>query len=41
MQLLTVVALVVVDVVSLPEGYETMETSAYLDHRIALGVAEG
>ncbi|KAE9044899.1 hypothetical protein PR003_g2609 [Phytophthora rubi] len=26
---------------NLPEGYETMETSAYLDHRIALGVAEG
>ncbi|KAG6594249.1 transferase caf17 mitochondrial-like [Phytophthora cinnamomi] len=26
---------------NLPEGYETIETAAYLDHRIALGVAEG
>ncbi|KAH7484465.1 hypothetical protein PRIC1_003772 [Phytophthora ramorum] len=26
---------------NLPEGYKRMETSAYLDHRIALGVAEG
>ncbi|POM76037.1 mitochondrial protein [Phytophthora palmivora] len=26
---------------NMPEEYETMDTSAYLDHRIALGVAEG
>ncbi|KAL3668721.1 hypothetical protein V7S43_006016 [Phytophthora oleae] len=26
---------------NVPDGYEAMNTSAYLDHRIALGVAEG
>ncbi|KAG7393264.1 Iron-sulfur clusters incorporation protein [Phytophthora pseudosyringae] len=26
---------------NVPEGFETMDTTAYLDHRIALGVAEG